>query len=506
MNPEKPIKPWFTLWFALIVMAILGAVVFVFPKNGLKIGAIAVQFPGPEAFLGLSDTQSDSLEQLQKDMQMLFDSIALKQAIDATAIQRKLDSLRNVRRSIQISDAAKSDLYQFFTALEQAKNRKVRIMHYGDSQIEGDRITSILRNELQTRFGGTGPGLFDVMPVAPKGSINVELSPNWMRYSGFGRKDSTVLHNRYGPLMAFSRFMPIPDSLTAVDSTQVSAWITLRKPTASYSRNRTYNRLKLFLSNPNAPVKFEIKADGINVKSDVLPVSTALRVIETRFESTPEAITLQFSGTNSPDVYGISLESNLGVIVDNIPLRGSSGTIFAQQNHEILRAAYRNLEPDLIILEFGGNVIPYIEAEKESSQYGNWFKSQIKFLKSLNPKAAFLVIGPADTSIKVQTEFVTHPMLEPVRDAIYKAAMETGCMYFDMYEVMGGKNTMPDWVAADPPLAAPDYIHFSRLGAQKMAEILVEKLMDRYTEFKTNQAVNRDPDSLENQTHHEPNP
>jgi lysophospholipase L1-like esterase len=172
----------------------------------------------------------------------------------------------------------------------------------------------------------------------------------------------------------------------------------------------------------------------------------------------------------------------------------------------MLGAAYRNLAPDLILLEFGGNVIPYIEDEKESSDYGNWFKSQIKFLKNLNPKSAFLVIGPADTSIKVQTEFITHPMLEPVRDALYKAAMETGCMYFDMYEVMGGKNTMPKWVSADPPLAAPDYIHFSRLGAQKMAEILVEKLMDRYTEFKNAQAVNRSSDSIENLSQHEKNP
>lgn len=506
MIPNKQVKPWFTLFFTLIVMGILGLALIAFPKGGLKIGEVSVQFPVAEDFFGLSDTQSDSLEQLQKDIQILFDSIAIEQSIDSTAIQRKLDSLRAVRRSIQVPDLAKLDLHQFFTVLEQAGNRKVRIMHYGDSQIEGDRITSFLRNELQARFGGSGPGLFDVMPVAPRGSINLEYSPNWRRYSGFGRKDSTVKHSRYGPLMAFSRFAPIPDTLTAVDTTQLNAWITLRKPTASYSRTRNYNLLKLFLSNPDKPVKYEISADGVPVKSEILPVANTLQIIEIRFDQTPEEISLQFNGISSPDVYALSLESNLGVIVDNIPLRGSSGTIFAKQNYETLGAAYRNLAPDLILLEFGGNVIPYIEDEKESSDYGNWFKSQIKFLKNLNPKSAFLVIGPADTSIKVQTEFITHPMLEPVRDALYKAAMETGCMYFDMYEVMGGKNTMPKWVSADPPLAAPDYIHFSRLGAQKMAEILVEKLMDRYTEFKNAPVVNRSSDSIENLSQHEKNP
>ena len=31
---------------------------------------------------------------------------------------------------------------------------KVRIMHYGDSQIEGDRISGRLRERLQKEFGG----------------------------------------------------------------------------------------------------------------------------------------------------------------------------------------------------------------------------------------------------------------------------------------------------------------------------------------------------------------
>ena len=32
-------------------------------------------------------------------------------------------------------------------------------MYYGDSQIEGDRMTSYLRQALRTGHGGTGPGL-----------------------------------------------------------------------------------------------------------------------------------------------------------------------------------------------------------------------------------------------------------------------------------------------------------------------------------------------------------
>ena len=53
-----------------------------------------------------------------------------------------------------------------------------------------------------------------------------------------------------------------------------------------------------------------------------------------------------------------------------------------------------------------------------------------------------------------------------------------------MYEVMGGKNSMPKWVDADPSLAASDYIHFSPKGAKKIAEEFNTKLFEMYNAYK----------------------
>ncbi|MCA1741584.1 MAG: hypothetical protein LC630_03750, partial [Bacteroidales bacterium] len=39
-----------------------------------------------------------------------------------------------------------------------AEGRQVRILYFGDSQIEGDRVTSMLRQKLRAEGGGTGPG------------------------------------------------------------------------------------------------------------------------------------------------------------------------------------------------------------------------------------------------------------------------------------------------------------------------------------------------------------
>ena len=54
--------------------------------------------------------------------------------------------------------------------------------------------------------------------------------------------------------------------------------------------------------------------------------------------------------------------------MDNIPLRGSSGTIFTKQNGTLLSNMYANLSPNLILMEFGGNTVreTYVEPK-----YGN---------------------------------------------------------------------------------------------------------------------------------------
>jgi lysophospholipase L1-like esterase len=68
-----------------------------------------------------------------------------------------------------------------------------------------------------------------------------------------------------------------------------------------------------------------------------------------------------------------------------------------------------------------------------------------------------------------------------MRDAIKKVVIESDCAFFDMYDCMGGKNSMPVWV--DQKLAATDYIHFSPQGARKMATFLYAALINDYNRY-----------------------
>ena len=489
-------------------MGLLFVIMSFFPEQGILIGDLSLKFPTANEFFAI-ESNKDSVSSKKVELVKLIDSTAILQKIDSTLnkqkqdsvykfkldsiIKYKLDSISKVGKSIQGNEKAFASLQQFFISLKNAKNKKVRIMHYGDSQIESDRITSYLRNQFQRKFEGVGVGLFPVIQVSQKWTLNNEISKNWKRYTGFGKKNPAVKHRKYGALMSFCRFTPIPQDSILDEQVEVEGWIKIRKAKLSYRTIQKYDLVNIYLRNWNYNVTYEIIADGQIVKSGSIKPKTSFQRIQALFTKVPNELEIKFKGKESPDIFGISLEGNKGVVMDNIPLRGSSGTLFTRQDADLLKQMYKSLSPNMIILEFGGNTVPYIKYSKQIKDYGNWFKQQIRYLKRINPNAAILVIGPGDMSIKDKTEFVTQPHLEAIRDAIKEAALSTDCLFWDMYEGMGGKNSMPLWVNIDPPLGASDYVHFTPKGAVKISQIFIKELYKMYDTFVSFNKKGKEP-------------
>lgn len=499
-DKENNVKPITTLFSLLGMMGLLFILMSLFPDNGVVIGNVELKFPTTNDFFALHN-KKDSLSTKEIELVEQIDSLAILRKIDSTLnkqkqdsifkikrdsiIKSKLDSISKLDKSIQGNSKAFRSLQQFFVSLENAKSKKVRILHYGDSQIESDRITSYLRNQLQKKYGGSGVGLFPVIQVSQKWTLNNEYSKNWKRYTGFGKKDPDVKHRKYGALMSFCRFTPIPQDSLLDEQMEIEGWIKIRKAKLSYRKIQQYALVNIYLRNWNYKVAYEIIADGQIIKSGYIKPKTSFQKIQASFSTTPNELEVKFKGKESPDIFGISLEGNNGIVMDNVPLRGSSGTLFTRQDADLLNKMYKSLSPNLIILEFGGNTVPYIKYSKQIKDYGNWFKQQIRYLKKNNPNTAILVIGPGDMSLKDKTEFVTQPHLEAIRDAIKEAALSSDCLFWDMYEGMGGRNSMPLWVNTDPPLGASDYIHFTPKGAVKISQVFIKELFKMYNAFES---------------------
>ncbi|MFK5982637.1 MAG: GDSL-type esterase/lipase family protein [Flavobacteriaceae bacterium] len=466
----------------------------VFPEEGITLGNKSLKFPTTDEFFNIKednevvkiDSVSSEIEELQ-ELEFKKDSTnkIVISKLDSVILNAKLDSIRKLKRSIQGNENAIKSLVRFFNSLDKAKKEKVRIIHYGDSQIESDRITSYLRNELQKQFGGNGVGLFPVISVSKKWTLNNEHSSNWVRYAGFGRKNPLITHNEFGAMMSLCRFTPILEEENSGEKEEVEAWVKISKSKMAYRKVKSFSELNIYLKNSLENVSYNIVTGIDTLKTGIIKAETPFEKIQVKFPKTPEEIIVSFKGKDSPDILGMSLEGYTGVVMDNIPLRGSSGTLFTKQDATLLKEMYVSLAPNLIILEFGGNTIPYTKTKRQASDYGNWFKQQIRFIKKLNPDVPILVIGPSDMSYKNKTEFETYLFLEDIRDALKDATLNSDCLFWDMYESMGGKNSMPSWVNADPALANADYIHFSSKGSVKIAELFYKELMNLYEANKS---------------------
>ena len=484
-------KPVHTFLFSLVVFAILAVMLAVFtlfaPAEGIGWGETRMQFPTfAEMFIIDTSEEEKDLESIMFAMKeaMKQDSLARAEAA-VSAEQARKDSLKAASMVIQYPEGDKSILHPFFARAYDARRAKspVRVLHYGDSQIEGDRMTGKIRDEMQRKWGGTGPGLVPVVPVVSSISVTWSQADNMQRYTYFGARSKEVNHNRYGPLALFARYAPVVQDSFANDSIFYESWIRVNRSGNAYSTSKNYTRVRLFYGYNQSEVVLKFLADGNFISMNPLPPNEKMDVLTWDFDKTPQELTMVFEGYDSPDLYAVSLEGKSGIVVDNLAMRGSSGTLFTRMDQNLLNQAYDSLNVSLVLLQFGGNTIPYMESEKEAADYGSGIARQIRHFKSWIPGACVIVMGPADMSIKEKDEFVTHPMVPVVRDALKKAAFDAGAGYFDIYEVMGGENSMPLWVNADPPLAAPDYTHFARGGSNKIADVFIQSLFADYEEW-----------------------
>jgi lysophospholipase L1-like esterase len=475
-------KPFYTLLFLGLIFMMLGAISMVFPEKGFYVTeSYSIHYPTVQSLFG-------SKKEVKKDISAI---IALadaeekvtennNEAAEITAIELK-DTAVKLNTSIQYKNATKSAMANFFNSLANInkEEKSIRILHYGDSQIEGDRISDYLRLKLQNLYGGEGPGLVSFMPVAPSVVNKISWSTNWDRYSVFAGKDKRVKHANFGALAHITRFCGYAP---LSDTTQYkSAWVKIVTSKNGGVKAGAYKKIKLFYGGAQAKTHVELYENGSLNNSDSLVSGGNFNIKEFNLNQPALLHEFKFKGKDSPDFYGISLESGKGVMVDNFGLRGSSGTFFNQINFSQLKNFYDYLNTKLIILQFGGNALPYIKTKEQADNFGLYLKVQIATIKKLAPQASILVIGPADMSVKEGADYVTHPQLENLRDAIKKTAFEYDCAFFDMYNCMGGHNSMLTWV--EQGIGAKDYIHFSSGGARKIAVLLYASLINDYNAF-----------------------
>ncbi|MDJ1473442.1 GDSL-type esterase/lipase family protein [Cytophagaceae bacterium DM2B3-1] len=457
------------------------------PKDTyVDISAITSQLPTADSLV----TQAPATEKIDTQKTVLDTVKALNLPVES-------------QYRLQFPEEDTTVMNNFFSALREASgNQLIRVLHYGDSQIEGDRISSYLRSRLQQRFGGCGVGLVPLLDVVgSRMSIAQYSDPEWQKlfvYSNGYKKADADSYGVMGAVFRYSSTNRVAKNEyfamkidTIRDTSQHAIYVPRKDPgilvsyaelKRGYPKDKQAQVLKLLYRNPQAPFQVTIQEGFDSTQHARLDTSSQFHIYSHRLKKDFDKLTLTFRGTPSPDLYAACLDCEKGVAVDNIPFRGSSGVDFTRMNKSLLGAQIKALNVRMIILQFGVNIVPYVQ--KDYSWYEQSLSRQLKLFKELAPNASILVIGVSDMSHRAGESYVSYPNIEKIRDAQRKAAFKAGCAFWDTYVAMGGQNSMPSWVFAKPALAKHDFIHFTPKGAMIISEMLYKALIREYELYR----------------------
>ena len=474
MNSRQSLLFFFSVLAGLVLLCLC------FPSDGLPLGGgLCLRFPSLTEVMGQSAgskeqeevyEEEDTLPDLTPEelLQMRQDALNAKQIEEFRAYCEK-DAAR-----IYMPEDDETYLDGLWETLQLASSRHVRIMHYGDSQIECDRITSLLRQKFQEEFGGMGVGLVPALQTIPTFTLSSSIVPDDVpQYLAYGPADMRGSDSFYGPL---ARVTHIPEH-ASIRLTGIGG--------RDYSLSRRFSRIIVITRQPATlflKTSEEEEAQEMTCESAGEPC-----FYTTTLGRALNSVTLEVEGET--DILGIQLDGQTGVNMDNIPMRGSSGRDLMSISRTSIRSFFDRENVALVILQFGGNSIPYLNRDK-LHDFKESIKQLIRTFQQLEPQAKVLFIGPADMARNSEDgELESYPILPALNDSLRAAADEAGAAYWNMYAAMGGRGSIIRWVEANPQLAGEDYIHFTPLGAKKIAQLLYDTLhlYYRFYLFRTGQ-------------------
>lgn len=483
------------------ILGALAALCWYFP-NGADLGGMHLRWTSLDEVMDIAPTQAVTTETEPEISPEELLALEMEEVYKAKESEFEQFCESNPVR-IHMPDSDETYLDPLFMALDHAMEQHVRIIHYGDSQLEEDRITSSLREHLQERFGGCGAGLFYMVRRVPRLTINQSTSPESLPYyMNYGPSSGRASHNRYGPAGFYTHV-----------NGNAKTHLTPRS-TSKFEHSKTCERVsilasgsgKLSVTTPDstyilAATEVPVLIDSMLIDSllalqtqaDSLICDSLLALQKADLENNTKLYSVDLEVPASDvyvnvsgnwDVYAILLDGKKGVSMDNIPMRGYDGSTFSRIDQKTMRPFYNQQNVQLIILQFGGNSVPYLKTDKAIETFKNNIGKQIDYFKTVAPGSRIMLIGPSDMTTRINGTMQTYPKIPDIVEALRQAANEHGAAFWSIYDAMGGWNSMIQWVNARPQLAGEDYIHFTHKGAEKMADLLDEVLMTYYKYYR----------------------
>lgn len=343
--------------------------------------------------------------------------------------------------------------------LQQAvlsRKNVVRIVHIGDSHIQADMMTRVLRLGLQYRYGNAGRGVvFPLQLAKTNGASDIFSSSNkaWL-YGRLSLENSPVKCGVCGYGL----------------QSDASNWTLEIGSMPERGDEDSFDIVRLFAGKNSGCIN--ISYNGTEEKEVCMEPGNSFDTAEVTLRMKTNSISLS---RKSPDssaftFYGVSFEKKTasGVLYHSI---GVNGAEFASYNsNPLFFEQIGALKADCYIISLGTN-----EAQKQklnAEDFGLQVRSMLMNLRRISPDAVFIITTPAPSFLH---GVAINPKITTITEVLTKVSNEEKISSWNFYDIIGGNKGLA--MLQTYGLYRPDVLHFNRTGYELQGFMLLSALL-----------------------------
>lgn len=379
------------------------------------------------------------------------------------------------KNQLELTDSAQLDpFFEKLHALSNGADTKIRIVHIGDSHIQGGSLGGRMRTQLQSRFDGGNGGRGFLFPYTLASSNN---PTNYrIKYTGKWEGCRNVFA---GKRCQDCGIGGITAQMTGQSGSFVLSFDT--------TRGLAYTANKVVLYTPQTSM------DGYEL-TVIPPEGTVTKTLRDEtsgcsvfFLSQPvETITVNLEKKSTTHEYpfvlqGMALEnSNPGFVYSEIGVNGAQLNSYLECPDFFKQLA--TLNPDLVIVSLGTNDA-YYETYRDSV-FQEEYAAFMGLLSVAAPHAGKILTTPGDCKRSGR-----YPNKNNVsaRQVVKTTAAEYDAAVWDLFSIMGGLGSIENWYLSG--LTAKDRVHLTQTGYEVQADLLYNALVKSYHGYENGLAV-----------------
>jgi lysophospholipase L1-like esterase len=340
---------------------------------------------------------------------------------------------------------------------------KINIIHIGGSHVQAGMLSDRMRDNLHNLADGIKGERGFLFPYRMAQTNN----PRTYSASFTGNWDGcrNALKNNFCPWGLSGITASTTDTLT-----QVKLFSTDENQNIDW-----FNKVRIY--HLATCESFSVRLDSSFVVDTMYTDSVAG---VTTFELAQSYDTLRFETFKSDSfqeyfvLQGIRLENeNNGLTYNAIGVNGAS--VPAYLRCQFFQPQLATNVPDLVIFGIGINdsYVPFDQFNQE--EYEQNYRDLMANFLAVNPDVQFIFMTNNDSYYKRR---YPNKNIFKVQQAMKNLALEYNAGYWDLFEIMGGLNSISLWERAG--LAQKDKVHFTRKGYELNADLLFVALRDAY--------------------------